>query len=563
MSRIGSASDDVYGIYVSVGDGSGVYHDVVSRPEVFGGALEDQADSIASSIMLGFTDLTGMSNMQTSIVDGMTADRAQCTIIALLPAQSMQIAIPARLSWSGGRPLLAIDRRTVAPWRHDGAGIAYVDWDRIERVTKAYVTDAARLEPAIAVDPYALPMMHPLDLLDTGAEETNLPRPPDDADGPSDAASPAAAEASDAPSPATGPSEEPKPPEDATTRPSAPASEAKPDKPARKKGSVDPVSGLPQLPDVREVTIPDGVGAVAVMEDVELAGSDSIEWNSHAHVIRQYQVLAQKLPLLGGQAMEIGENGPFISVAMRDRFPWMEEAVEAITHACQEQLAAGRSWFTMRPTLLVGPAGCGKSSFARALAETARLGWNMLDCGSVSDAVTISGTPRGYTTATPNFAAVSMERTSTANPVIHLDEIEKASRSRQGYLPDAVLSMTEPTTANAYYDQCLQRRIDLTYCTWIATANDVSRLSTPIKSRFRVIEVPPARGEHIDCIIRQIASEVAGEWSLAPGDLAEIPGESRRLLASQLDRGSLRTVTRSLRMLWSRDLIENGRASLN
>ncbi len=31
----------------------------------------------------------------------------------------------------------------------------------------------------------------------------------------------------------------------------------------------------------------------------------------------------------------------------------------------------------------------------------------------------------------------------------------------------------------------------------------------------------------------------------------------------QLDRGSLRTVATSLRMLWSRDLIDNGRPSLH
>jgi len=555
MSRIGSPPDDVYGVYISIADGTGVYHDVVSRAETFDGAVEDQADSIAAAVVRGFTDLTGMSGMQTSIVDGMTADGAQCTIIALIPSDSMQIAIPARFSWSCGRPLLVIERRAVAPWRHDGAGTAYVDWGRIQQMTQAYVTDPARLATGCNVlDPYALPKISSIDIheVDTGALDASVSTDPVDrpcmTEDPRDPVIEPTPDATDQPKPAAE---------------AKPTPEAKPDKPAKKSGAIDPSTGLPKLPDTRAVAIPDGIASVTVMEDVELAGSDAFEWNSHAHVIRQYQVLAEKLPLLGGKAMEIGSDGPLISAMMRDRFPWMEEAIEAVTRACQEQLAAGRSWFTMKPTLLVGPAGCGKSSFARALAEAAGLGWNMLDCGSVHDTVTISGTPRGYTTATPNFAAVVMERTSTANPVIHLDEIDKATRSRQGYLPDAVLSMTEPTTANAYYDQCLQRKMDLTYCTWIATANDVSRFTTPMRSRFRIIEVPQARGEHIDSVIREIAGEVARDWSLSRDDLVDIPQEARGILSKQLDRGSLRTVARSLRMLWSRDLVDNGRASLN
>lgn len=68
MTRIGFAPDGVCGVYISVSDGSGVCHDVVSRAHVFEGALDGQAPSMAAWILSGIFDTSGVSDLETSVV---------------------------------------------------------------------------------------------------------------------------------------------------------------------------------------------------------------------------------------------------------------------------------------------------------------------------------------------------------------------------------------------------------------------------------------------------------------------------------------------------------------
>ena len=435
------------------------------------------------------------------------------------------ISIPVAIGTRMGRPVLILHKHFPAAWNRWPNGDAWIEWETLAMLVHndALATEAARQTAGdeampVADTPPRTDEPSYLDLLDDG-------RPP--------------------------------------TRDKAASTNASKGK--AKTGKVDKVETKKDpyaLPAIREVVIPDGVPSLVAMEDAPLAGSDSLEWNTMAHVIRQYQVLTRPLPLLGGAAMELEGDTIRLAALLREEYPWMEKAIEAVSRSAYEQLAGGRPWFRMQPTILVGPPGSGKTSFVRSLATMAGLGWNMLDCAATHDAVTIAGTPRGYNTATPNFGAVCMEKSSTANPLIHLDEIEKATRSNHGYVPDAVLGLTEPVTASAYYDQCLQRVVDLSACSWIATANDVFLLGGAIRSRFRIINVPAASGRHVEAVIRSAARSLAAEWGMDPSDLAPIPRKSMELLGRQLDAGSLRTVSRSLRALWTRDITDNGRGSL-
>lgn len=82
-----------------------------------------------------------------------------------------------------------------------------------------------------------------------------------------------------------------------------------------------------------------------------------------------------------------------------------------------------------------------------------------------------------------------------ANPVIVLDEIDKAERYINGNALNALHSVLEPSTAVSVTDVSLDVTFDANLVTYIATANRVDRIAESLLSRFRVIPVaaPDAR----------------------------------------------------------------------
>jgi len=264
----------------------------------------------------------------------------------------------------------------------------------------------------------------------------------------------------------------------------------------------------------------------------------------------RYDNLTLDLPLAGGEALRpTGEDGvPALTRALLNEAPWLASAVDRIDAHLRLQLWAGRPWAAFRPLLLVGPAGCGKSHLARLIAEQAGTGHAVLDLAGMSDNRALEGTARGWTNAQPCFPAVTINRTMTVNPVICLEEIDKAGGSARNGDPLAtILTMVERSTAYAYFDKCLLAPIDLSHVNWIATANDLSRLPGPLKSRFDIVMVEPPRPEHFDALLGNVLRDLAGRLVLPVGQLPAITPELEHgLRASFAAHRSVRRLSREV-----------------
>ena len=181
-------------------------------------------------------------------------------------------------------------------------------------------------------------------------------------------------------------------------------------------------------------------------------------------IAKQYHGLTMELPLAGGHAMrEIGGELDIIRY-LRSRSPWLEPAISVLDRQLRLQLWSGRPWISFRPMFLVGPPGSGKSHLAALLAGQIGCGHSVLDFAGISDSRTIEGTARGYTTSQPCFPAIVMHQHQTANPVLIVEEVDKAGGSKRNGDPLAVLlTMAERSTARTYFDKCLNR-LELTQC---------------------------------------------------------------------------------------------------
>ena len=138
--------------------------------------------------------------------------------------------------------------------------------------------------------------------------------------------------------------------------------------------------------------------------------------------------------------------------------------------------------------LLVGPAGVGKSQIAYAVAKILKLPWTSLDMSTIRDPEALTGSPRVYANAKPGRIMEAYAEASASNLVFIINELDKADAGQSGANPaDALLTLLDNLGFTDNYIECM---VPTAGVYPIATANDKSRISEPLMTRFAVIDIP-------------------------------------------------------------------------
>jgi ATP-dependent Lon protease len=179
---------------------------------------------------------------------------------------------------------------------------------------------------------------------------------------------------------------------------------------------------------------------------------------------------------------------------------------------------AGDKGFNVMPILLLGGPGVGKTHFAKRLARVMQTDCELISMNALSAGFVITGSSASWRGAKCGKVAERLVRGQFANPVIVLDEVEKATGSSQSDPLAALYQLLEPETASAFRDEFIDVDIDASQIFWVLTANSTEGIPHPLLNRMAVYEVPAPTPEQAAGIAQRMYAGLLRELNLAAFD---------------------------------------------
>ena len=191
------------------------------------------------------------------------------------------------------------------------------------------------------------------------------------------------------------------------------------------------------------------------------------------------------------------------------------------------------------PILLLGEPGLGKTYFAKKLANALGTGFEFVSMSSLTAGWVLTGASAQWHNARPGKVAQTLIEGEYANPVVVLDEVDKAGGDARYDPMGALYSLLERDTASHFKDEFIDVDMDASHILWIATANDESAIPDPILNRMNVYEIdrPDADGARkiAVAVYREILDAHNWPFPSEPADtvverLATVPPRDMRKL---------------------------------
>ena len=175
---------------------------------------------------------------------------------------------------------------------------------------------------------------------------------------------------------------------------------------------------------------------------------------------------------------------------------------------------AGGASFNVMPVLLLGDPGVGKTHFGKRLSAALATDFEFISMNALSAGFIITGSSSSWKGAKCGKIAEKLVRGRYANPVVLLDEVEKATGSTQSDPMAALYQLLEPETSRAFHDEFIDVDLDASQVFWVLTANSVEGIPEPLLSRMAVYEVPSPTPEQAAGIAQRIYEGLLRELKL-------------------------------------------------
>jgi len=204
----------------------------------------------------------------------------------------------------------------------------------------------------------------------------------------------------------------------------------------------------------------------------------------HEHLRATYERMLEK----GPERFQVKPSGLPAMEHLYEELPNFHPVLDDVRRQialCEDS----RDALEITPMLLLGPPGVGKTHFARHIAQLLGTGMGFVSMSSLTAGWVLSGSSSQWKGARPGKVFETLVDGAYANPVIVVDEIDKAG-GEHAYDPlGSLYGLLEHDTAHSFIDEFAEVPIDASQVIWVATANDERCIPDPILNRMNVFEV--------------------------------------------------------------------------
>jgi len=212
----------------------------------------------------------------------------------------------------------------------------------------------------------------------------------------------------------------------------------------------------------------------------------------------------EKMIKAGGTRLTVKPSGIPAMESLYDELPNFAEVLDDVKKHIA-LCASSNDCMELPPILLLGEPGIGKTYFGRRLSQLLSTGFGLCSMSSMTAGWVISGASSQWKNAKPGKVFETILNGTYANPVVMVDELDKAGGGNQYDPLGALYMLLERDTAAEFVDE---------FVVWIATANEESRIPDPILNRMNVYEVGSPDRDGSGRIAQAIYGEIRGshDW---------------------------------------------------